>query len=72
MKTIPKNKILFLISLLYGLLFINTGLNKFFNYIQMPDNLPQKIVKVMDAIIEIGWLLPLVAVDEIVGGLLII
>ncbi|OAQ39892.1 DoxX family protein [Pedobacter psychrophilus] len=67
-----KNKILFVVSLLFGLLFINAGLNKFFNYMPMPDNLPEKMVKIMGAIMEIGWLLPLVAVAEIVGGLLII
>ncbi len=72
MKTTIKNKILFIVSLLFGLLFINAGLNKFFNYMPMPDNLPEKMVKIMGAIIEIGWLLPLVAVAEVVGGLLII
>ena len=72
MKTSLKNKILFVVSLLFGLLFINAGLNKFLNYMPVPNNLPEKMIKVMGAIIEIAWLLPLVAIAEIVGGLLII
>lgn len=67
-----KNKILFVLSLLFGLLFINAGLNKFFNYMPMPENLPEKMQKAMAAFMEIGWLMPLVGVVEIVGGLLII
>lgn len=67
-----KNKILFVLSLLFGLMFINSGLNKFLNYMPMPDHLPEKMVKAMSAFMEIGWLLPLVGVAEIVGGLLII
>ncbi len=34
--TVMKNKILFVVSLLFGLLFINAGLNKFFNYMPVP------------------------------------
>lgn len=67
-----KNKILFVISLLLGLLFINSGLNKFFLYMPMPDDLPESMLKVMDAMNTIGWLMPLIAVVEIVGGLLFI
>ncbi|NDP27516.1 MAG: DoxX family membrane protein [Flavobacterium sp.] len=67
-----KQKILFVVSLLFGLMFINSGLNKFFNYIPVPADLPEKLVKTMKAIMEIGWLFPLVAVAEIVGGILFI
>ena len=52
---------------LFGLMFINSGLNKFFNYIPVPADLPEKLVKTMNAFMEIGWLLPLVAVAEILG-----
>jgi uncharacterized membrane protein YphA (DoxX/SURF4 family) len=51
-------------------MFINAGLNKFFNYMPVPDNLPEKMMKAMTAFMEIGWLLPLIAVAEIIGGLL--
>ena len=67
-----KNKILFGVSLLFGLMFINSGLNKFFNYIPMPKDLPEKMMKVMGAFMEIGWLFPLIAVAEITGGVLFI
>jgi putative oxidoreductase len=67
-----KNKILFVISLLFGLMFINSGLNKFFHYMPMPKDLPEGLIKVMTAFMEIGWLMPLIAVAEIVGGVLFI
>ena len=67
-----KKKILFGLSILFGLMFINSGLNKFFNYMPMPEGLPENMMKVMAAFMEIGWLMPLVAVAEIVGGLLFI
>lgn len=37
----------------------------------MPSNLPEAVMKDNAALVEISWLLPLVAVAEIVGGLLI-
>lgn len=67
-----KNKILFIASLLFGLMMINAGLNKFLNYMPMPDHLPEKMVKAMAAFVAIGWLLPLIGVAEIAGGLFII
>lgn len=67
-----KNKILFVISLLFGLMMINSGLNKFFNYLPAPDDLPENMVKVMEAFMTIGWLMPLIAVAEIIGGILVI
>ncbi len=65
-----KKKILFVVSILFGLMFINAGLNKFFNYIPAPTNLPEKMMKVMAAMVEITWLMPLLASAEIVGGIL--
>ena len=67
-----KNKIMFVICLLFGLMFINAGLNKFFNYMPVPDDMPESMMKVFEAFMTIGWLMPLVAVAEIVGGLLFI
>ena len=67
-----KNKITFVLSLLFGLMFVNAGLNKFLNYMPMPENLPEKMLKVMNAFMEIGWLMPLVGAVEALGGLLII
>ena len=67
-----KKKILFGVSLLFGLMFINSGLNKFFHYMPMPKDMPENMMKLMGAMMEIGWLFPLVAVAEIVGGILFI
>ncbi|PKP35406.1 MAG: DoxX family protein [Bacteroidetes bacterium HGW-Bacteroidetes-15] len=67
-----KKKILFVVCLLFGLMFINSGLNKFFNYLPMPDDIPENMLEVMAAFIQIGWLMPLIAVAEIVGGVLFI
>lgn len=67
-----KKKILFVISLLFGLMFINSGLNKFFEYLPPPDDLPENMLKLMGAFEQIGWLMPLIAVAEIVGGVLFI
>jgi len=67
-----KNKILFVVALLFGLLFINAGLNKFFNYMPMPQNMPEETIRDFQAIKEIIWLMPLLGLTEIIGGLLII
>ncbi|MBO9700140.1 MAG: DoxX family protein [Sporocytophaga sp.] len=67
-----KRKILFVLCLLAGLMFINSGLDKFFHYMPMPENMPEKMVKVGKAFTEIGWLMPLVGFAEILGGLLLI
>lgn len=67
-----KKKILFVLALLFGLMFINAGLDKFFHYMPVPENMPEETVKDFEALMEISWLLPLIALAEIVGGLLII
>lgn len=67
-----KKIILFVISLLFGLTFINAGLNKFFNYMPVPEDLPEPVMNMSMNMMEIGWLMPLIAVVEIVGGTLFI
>ncbi|CAM1362892.1 DoxX family protein [Tenacibaculum litoreum] len=67
-----KQKFLLALSLLFGLMFINSGLNKFFNYMPMPEDLPEKMMSAMTAMMEIGWLMPLVGIVEIIGGILFI
>lgn len=66
-----KSKILTVLSILFGLLFINAGLNKFFNYMPVPENLPEPLAKDTAAFLEISWLMPLVGFAEVAGGLLI-
>lgn len=61
----------FILCLLFGLMFINAGLDKFFHYNPMPK-LTDEQVKIFAAFNEIGWLMPLVGSVEIIGGLLFI
>lgn len=67
-----KNKIFNGFSILFGLLLINGGLNKYLNYMPVPNDLPESLVKDNVAILEIAWLMPLIGFAEIVGGLLIL
>jgi uncharacterized membrane protein YphA (DoxX/SURF4 family) len=67
-----KSKILFVFSALFGLMFINAGLNKFLNYMPMPEKMPEKLQKTFNAFMQIGWLMPLVGIVEIIGGILFI
>ncbi|MFT3740656.1 MAG: DoxX family protein [Breznakibacter sp.] len=67
-----RKKVLFWVSLIFGLMFINAGLNKFFNYMPPPQDMPESMAKVMNAFVQIGWLMPLVAIVEIAGGILFI
>lgn len=66
-----KNKILFIVSLLFGLMMINGGLNKFLHYMPLPE-MPQAATDLMATFIESGWIMPLIAVVEIIAGVLII
>jgi uncharacterized membrane protein YphA (DoxX/SURF4 family) len=67
-----KNKILNILSIVYGLLFINGGLAKLLKYMPTPIDLPEAVVKDNAAMAEIVWLMPLISCAEILGGLLII
>ncbi|MFD2595241.1 DoxX family protein [Sphingobacterium griseoflavum] len=61
----------FIFSLLFGLMFINAGLNKFFNYMPMPALTPEQ-AEIFAAIERLKWIIPLVGLVEIVGGILFI
>ncbi|MBK7214397.1 MAG: DoxX family protein [Bacteroidales bacterium] len=65
-----KNKILLILSILFGLMFLNAGLNKIFQYIPMPADMPEPMKNLDAAMMQIGWLMPLVACAEIIGGIL--
>ena len=67
-----KQKILFIVCLLFGLMFINAGLNKFFNYMPVPKDMPKNAMAMFGALMQIKWLLPLIGIAEIAGGILII
>lgn len=64
------NKILNILSILFGLGMIVFGANKFFNFMPMPKLTPEQM-EIFSAFTKIGWLMPLVALAEIVGGILI-
>lgn len=67
-----QKKILFVLCLLTGLLFINGGLDKFFHYMPVPKDMPEKMVRAGMAFMEISWLMPLVGAAELIGGILLI
>lgn len=67
-----KNKILFVLSLLFGLMFINAGLDKFLHYMPMPTNMSENMKSAFGAFMTLGWLIPLAGIAEIIGGALFI
>ena len=63
-----KNKILLVVGILFGAMFIFSGLNKLFNFAPPPDD--PEMLKMFSNFMQITWLMPLVAVAEIIGGVL--
>ena len=47
-------------------------MNEFFNYMSAPTDLPEPTMKMFLALVSISWLMPLIAVAEVVGGVLYI
>src|SRR5690606_34180238 len=58
------------LCILFGIMMVNSGLNKFFNYMPMPE-LSEEMMQVMAGFLAIKWILPLVATIEIIAGVLI-
>lgn len=65
-----RQKILNVLAILLGLWMLNSGLNKFFQYMPMPEEMPEAIVNANSVLMQLEWLNPLVAVVEIIGGVL--
>ncbi|WP_372937385.1 DoxX family protein [Seonamhaeicola sp.] len=65
-----KNKILTVLCILFGLMMVNSGLNKFLNYMPMPE-MSEEMMQIMGGFMAIKWIFPLVAIVEIIGGVLI-
>lgn len=65
------NYVKFIVCLLFGLMFINAGLDKFFHHMPMPE-LSETMKKSFAAFEELSWIMPLVAAVEIIGGALFI
>jgi len=51
-------------------MFVNAGLNKFFNYMPVPEDLPEQVIEAMTGFMQLGWLMPLIALAEVSGGVL--
>lgn len=64
-----KTKILNILTILLGLMMLNSGLNKFFGYMPLPE-MPAAADKVMTDFLAVGWFMPLVGLAEIIGGIL--
>ncbi len=62
----------FIICLLFGLMFINAGLDKFFHYNPMPELSEEQDENLCSFWHNPGWLMPLVGAVEVIGGLLCI
>lgn len=60
-----------ILCVLFALMFINAGLDKFLHYMRMPEMKPEQL-KLLSAFGEITWLMPLVGTVEVIGGLLFI
>ncbi len=60
-----------ILCVLFGLMFVNAGLDKFLHYMPMPE-MPQHLMDLNEAIGKIVWLIPLVGAVELLGGLLFI
>jgi len=66
-----QDKIFAGISIIFGLMMCNSGFNKFFNYMPLPE-LPEVAMNSLNDLMNSGWVWPLVAIAEIVGGLLLL
>ncbi|MCW3161690.1 DoxX family membrane protein [Chryseobacterium oryctis] len=58
-----------IVFVIFALMFINAGLDKFLHYMPVPP-LPPELQKVNESIMSLKWLLPLVGFVELFGGLL--
>ncbi len=64
-------KIEMVLRILIGLLLVNSGFNKFFQYMQMPE-MAEGAMAFMMSMGKTGYLFPTIAVIEIIGGGLLI
>jgi putative oxidoreductase len=67
-----QNKILNVLSIVFGVAMIVFGANKFFNFMPMPKDMPQEQMDAFAAIMKTKWILPLTGLAEIIGGAMFI
>ncbi len=65
-----KRKIITVVSTLFGLMFVNEGLSKFFNYTPVPEDIPYRLTRLINSIAENDWLWLFFGAMEIVSGIL--
>lgn len=56
----------------YGLIFFVFGLNYFFNFIPTPPNMPEKAAAFAGAMMQTGYMFPLIKLTEIVAGAMLL
>ncbi len=66
-----KNKIFMGARILFGLMMVNSGLNKFLNYMEMPE-MTEAAGALMGALGASIYMFPLVGIVELLAGALII
>ena len=59
------------VFVLFGLMFINAGANKFFFYMPIPP-MDEHAQKVFDALMTLKWITPLTGIVEVVAGGLVL
>lgn len=65
-----KEKIILVLSILLGLFMAFSGFMKFVNN-DMPKDMPAEAIKTIQAFLETKWLMPLVGIVELIGGILL-
>src|SRR5690606_29029972 len=61
----------FILCLFFGIIFFNSGLDKFLHYMPVPEMEPE-IMKIGEAMMALKWIIPLTGTIEIIGGILFI
>lgn len=59
------------VFVLFGLMFINAGLDKFFHYMPVPP-MDAEMQKVGEAMMSMKWIMPLVGLIELLSGILVL
>ena len=66
-----KEKVVLAVRILFGLMFVNAGLNKFLSYMPMPE-MTEQAGALMGAFGATGYMFLLIAVTELFAGVLIL
>jgi uncharacterized membrane protein YphA (DoxX/SURF4 family) len=65
-------KMVLVARILLGLIFTVFGLNGFFNFIPVPENLPEAVTNFMGAMMATGYMLTLIKATETACGILLL